>query len=270
VKKPPSVGAKARKYPKSWDRLSTATRLEEPLCRMCLALGKTTPADAVDHIVPKSEGGSIHDPANLQPLCRQHHDQKTARDNARGTARGKFPANVRIVTGPPAAGKSTFVRERFAPGDLAFDWDAVASTLYGVGPWETTRDMVEPLRRVRGAVLAAGSEGWVPGTTWVIVSDLEQAERLADELHARLDVVSTSIDTCLERLASRPATAERRAEQHAAVTSWHARHRARGRGGVGGGGRGGSKTGGLQAGTVGGPAGVRAPEMNPSPGIEVL
>jgi 5-methylcytosine-specific restriction protein A len=227
VKKPPSVGAKARKYPKSWDRLSTATRLEEPLCRMCLALGKTTPADAVDHIVPKAEGGSIHDPANLQPLCRQHHDQKTARDLARHIGRGPHEPNLRIVTGPPAAGKTTFVRERRAPGDLVFDWDALASTLYDAAPWGSTREQVETLRRIRGAVLNAAAEGWIGGTAWVIVSDFEQASRLASDLNARLDVLATDIDRCLDRIRERPMPAERRAEQHGAVSTWHAQHRAR-------------------------------------------
>lgn len=226
MKKPPSVGAKARKYPKSWDRLSTATRLEEPLCRMCLAVGKTTPADCVDHIVPKAEGGSIHDPANLQPLCRTHHDQKTARDNARNIGRGPHAPHVRIVTGPPASGKTTFVHERRAPGDLVWDWDTMATALFGVEQWQSAREHVEPLRRVRGAIVSAASEGWIPGTAWVIVSDLDQARRMAEDLNARLDTLATDIDTCLERLARRPMPAERRADQHAAVTTWHARHRA--------------------------------------------
>lgn len=226
MRQPPSVGAKARKYPKSWDRLSVATRLEEPLCRMCLALGKTTPADCVDHIVPKAEGGSIHDPANLQPLCRQHHDQKTARDVARNIGRGPHETNVRIVTGPPAAGKTTFVRERRAPGDLVWDWDAVSATLYGDDSGPVKRDRIETLRRVRTAIVTAASEGWIPGTAWVIVSDLDHARHLAADLNARLDTLATDIDTCLARLARRPVGEEQRAEQHAAVTAWHARHRA--------------------------------------------
>lgn len=227
MKKPPAIGAKARKYPKSWDRLSTATRLEEPLCRMCLALGKSTPADCVDHIVPKAEGGSIHDPSNLQPLCRRHHDQKTVRDNARGIGRGPYASTIRVVTGPPGSGKSTFVRERRAPGDLVFDWDSVASTLFDVPCWGSQREHAEVLRRVRAAILAAAAEGWVGGTTWVILGDFAKASALAADLNARLDEIATGIDECLARIAARPMSAERKASQHAAITSWHASRRER-------------------------------------------
>jgi hypothetical protein len=227
MKKPPSVGAKVRKYPKSWDRLSTATRLEEPLCRMCLAIGKSTIADCVDHIVPKAEGGSIHDPSNLQPLCRKHHDQKTTRDLARGIGRGPHETHIRVVTGPPAAGKSTFVRERRAPGDLVFDWDALASTLFDVPPWGSTREQVEVLRRMRAAILAAAAEGWIGGTTWVIVTDLGQATAIAADANARLDALATPIDACLDRLRDRSIPPERRSSMHAAVTAWHAQHRER-------------------------------------------
>lgn len=227
MKKPPSIGAKARAYPKSWDRLSIATRLAEPLCRMCLALGKSTPADCVDHIVPKAEGGSIHDPANLQPLCRQHHDQKTARDIARGIGRGPYTANVRVVTGPPGSGKTTFVRERRAPGDLVFDWDELAATLFDVPLWSSQRSHAEVLRRVRATIATAAAEGWIGGTTWMIVSDYAQASAIAADLNARLDEIPTGIDECLERIAKRPIPADRRASQHAAVTGWHAARRER-------------------------------------------
>lgn len=54
----------------------------------CLASG-----EAVDHIVPRAQGGD-HSPSNLQVLCKYHHDQKTAQESADG--RRKHRANVRI------------------------------------------------------------------------------------------------------------------------------------------------------------------------------
>jgi 5-methylcytosine-specific restriction endonuclease McrA len=43
----------------------------------------------VDHIVPLAEGGDRYDWDNYQSLCKQHHDQKTARDAQRGKTRAR-------------------------------------------------------------------------------------------------------------------------------------------------------------------------------------
>jgi 5-methylcytosine-specific restriction protein A len=50
-----------------------------PLCAACEAKGRVTVATAVDHIVPLSKGGS-NDEANLRPLCRDCHADKTRAD----------------------------------------------------------------------------------------------------------------------------------------------------------------------------------------------
>ncbi|QCW22077.1 HNH endonuclease [Gordonia phage Yakult] len=42
---------------------------------------------AVDHIVPRSEGGDLRDIRNFQLLCDFHHDEKTKAEHARGQAR---------------------------------------------------------------------------------------------------------------------------------------------------------------------------------------
>jgi 5-methylcytosine-specific restriction endonuclease McrA len=40
---------------------------EEPLCRMCKAQGRITPASIDDHIVPFSNGGAAYEISKLQP-----------------------------------------------------------------------------------------------------------------------------------------------------------------------------------------------------------
>ncbi len=49
------------------------------LCCECKKEGKLTAATEVDHIIPKSQGGT-DDPDNLQSLCNAHHKIKTARE----------------------------------------------------------------------------------------------------------------------------------------------------------------------------------------------
>ena len=64
---------------------------EHPLCGMspagesgCLARGITTEATELDHIKPRSQGGSIYSPMNLQALCFDCHTQKTREERRQG------------------------------------------------------------------------------------------------------------------------------------------------------------------------------------------
>ena len=66
-----------------WRKLRRSVLDAEPLCRSCASLGYTTPADTVDHIVPRARGGT-DDLANLQPLCNTCHDAKTDREKKGG------------------------------------------------------------------------------------------------------------------------------------------------------------------------------------------
>lgn len=79
--RPPAVGKKTP-YDARWQRLSKQTLRSEPLCRLCLAAGRTVAASIVDHIKPLADGGT-HATDNLQPLCKRCHDAiKTPADVA--------------------------------------------------------------------------------------------------------------------------------------------------------------------------------------------
>lgn len=58
-----------------------------PLCVVCESEGRTSAATEVDHVVPLWAGGSEAD-ANLQPLCRACHVEKSARETAARMAGG--------------------------------------------------------------------------------------------------------------------------------------------------------------------------------------
>lgn len=70
----------AQGYGAAWRRIRAYYLAHEPLCRVCHDAGRTTLATDVDHIIPRTSGGSDGD-ANLQSLCHAHHSQKTARAN---------------------------------------------------------------------------------------------------------------------------------------------------------------------------------------------
>lgn len=61
---------------KQWRMLSQEVREQEPFCRECAKLGRTTLATVTDHIIAVSKGGSFWDRSNLQPLCTPCHNGK--------------------------------------------------------------------------------------------------------------------------------------------------------------------------------------------------
>lgn len=70
--------AHARGYGWDWQKLrAKVLKRDRGLCVVCLGDGVTTLATDVDHVIPKSRGGT-DDEANLQSLCDAHHKAKTA------------------------------------------------------------------------------------------------------------------------------------------------------------------------------------------------
>ena len=65
------------------DDLRPNQLLREPWCRECARRGIHTRATVVDHIEPhRGSWARFIDPANHQSLCKRHHAQKTAREQA--------------------------------------------------------------------------------------------------------------------------------------------------------------------------------------------
>jgi 5-methylcytosine-specific restriction protein A len=72
-----------RGYGNDWRRLRVIVmRRDRGLCQCdeCKKLGRIRVAHEVDHIIPKSQGGT-DDLSNLQAINRECHKAKTARDS---------------------------------------------------------------------------------------------------------------------------------------------------------------------------------------------
>ena len=76
----PTTSRHKRGYGRQHVQLRAHLLAIEPLCRMCKAKGRTTPATIADHIRPLAQGGAMHDLSNLQPVCADCHQDKTNAD----------------------------------------------------------------------------------------------------------------------------------------------------------------------------------------------
>ena len=76
----------ARGYGKWHEHMRNIVLTEEPLCRPCNEAGRVTAATIMDHIKPLAEGGTA-DRENLQPICRDCHTAKTAKEAQRARRR---------------------------------------------------------------------------------------------------------------------------------------------------------------------------------------
>jgi len=83
------------RYDFAWKRLRAAVLdRDEHLCQPCRRAGRLTLATEVDHVTPRSLGGS-ESPENMQAICKACHRRKTAAEGAsarhRATPRGEIP-----------------------------------------------------------------------------------------------------------------------------------------------------------------------------------
>ena len=67
-----------------WRRKAKAQLLRFPLCKLCLAKGKVTPATIADHVEPHRGNVNLFWTGELQSLCKHCHDSTKKFEEARG------------------------------------------------------------------------------------------------------------------------------------------------------------------------------------------
>lgn len=86
--------------------------------------GCTKIATTKDHVIPYAQGGT-DDLSNFRPACRSCNSKRQNRN---------YGGLVRVITGPPGGGKSTYVQENAHPSDVVIDLDRIAAALMPVPP----------------------------------------------------------------------------------------------------------------------------------------
>lgn len=130
---------------------------------------------------------------------------------------------VVLVCGPPAAGKTTWVAERSAPGDRVVDLDAICRRLGSPARFNHPEHVRAQARRVREAEETLVSRMHT-GTAWVIrtMPDPDRRARHATALGATEVVV---LATDAETAKARAADDERPAWTAGVIDRWWDRYR---------------------------------------------
>jgi hypothetical protein len=123
-----------------------------------------------------------------------------------------------VVTGPPCSGKSTYVRDHAAPGDIVIDFDVLAQAMGS----PVTHDHSAALRIVtvdarRAAIASAVQQHQAGATVWIVETD--PSLRMADYRRVGAQFVPMTADRAeLHRRAEaeRPARWHELIDQHLA------------------------------------------------------
>lgn len=222
------------------------------LCQPCKLQGCVTPATECDHVTPKAKGGT-DDLDNLQAICSPCHQEKTQREAAEAAQQlrdegkasigadgwpiqpkrwgfsipdGMRPsqADVTVVCGPPASGKTTFVQQHANKRDTVIDLDAIMVRL-GFEPWSANRQAVTRALQYRDKMIRRLADK--PNTkAWLIVTAPTRQERAAwlDALGPKADmhIVTADKDTCKQRILADPRRAASAQKQLDVLAWWEA------------------------------------------------
>lgn len=118
-----------------------------------------------------------------------------------------------VVTGPPASGKTTWVREHAKPGDVVVDYDLIAGALSGPGS-ATTHDHRGALRlvtfRARSAAIREAMRH-IDSVDVYVIHSMPPADALAryTEHNAQIVAIDPGRDIVMARIAEQRPTASR-------------------------------------------------------------
>ncbi|GFK19286.1 hypothetical protein KbCgl_18580 [Corynebacterium glutamicum] len=153
----------------------------------------------------------------INPPLITNHDND---DDVLPTTKGA--TNIHVVTGPPAAGKSTYIRTKWQQGDVLIDFDTIANELAGVEPANHTHPQHIKLitKAARQAAIDASIKHAGDHTVWIIHSS--PSDKLLDRyrtLGAVIDVVDPGKDVVMKR-----CKAERPPEMLKIAAAWYSKH----------------------------------------------
>jgi len=203
-----------RGYTYKWEKYRSRFLAANPLCVRCLAKGRTTAAQHVDHITPVT---AADDPlfwpaSNHQALCAECHGRKTViEDVGRGRSKRKkreHAWSATLVCGPPCSGKNTYVEKQNKTGDMLIDVDALHNAISGEPTHEHSAELLPFAFEARDAIVEKLQTSSFAGHVWVIATAPTRGDRMSwsGRLGCDVHLLKTPKDICLARAETeRPA-----------------------------------------------------------------
>jgi hypothetical protein len=144
-------------------------RCSNPRCGVSL-IGKGKGAQVHHRKALKLAPALALEPQNLRPLCDSCHatTEMVERKQRNRPALARPRCRVMLVCGPPAAGKTTYVREHAAACDIVIDLDVIVTEM-GVGRERSGQVLGRALDE-RNRRLAALAHRSPHDTAWVILT----------------------------------------------------------------------------------------------------
>lgn len=115
-------------------------------------------------------------------MCAPCHNRKTATED--GGFLRRIPGERFVITGPPGSGKTTWVDQRARPGDLVFDFDAVATVVSQVPRHPRPVDALRAVLAMRDGLVAWLERATVLVHVFVIVTAEDDARAIASRIRA--------------------------------------------------------------------------------------
>lgn len=119
---------------------------------------------------------------------------------------------VRLITGPPGAGKNTYVEKNMKAGDLVVDFDVLRESYPALS--------LDALKQVRQMLEDVAKEADVDA--WVIrcAPDAQKRTELATSLGAEVVVLETDAETAKANVVKRNRNPEKNEQVFSAIDNW--------------------------------------------------
>lgn len=106
---------------------------------------------------------------------------------------------IHVLTGPPCAGKSTYIKKHAKAGDLIVDYDEIALTMGAKEKWNPVGLVQRAAMKARQAAIAAALKS-PSAESWIIQSRLSDEKRQTfEDAGAEIIELDPGKDVCIER-----------------------------------------------------------------------
>lgn len=127
---------------------------------------------------------------------------------------------VKVISGPPASGKSTYVIENKGSNDLIFDFDSLMSALSGRNLYDKNNVLIPYLMDFRDLVINRLADEHALDTAWIIISQpTDEVKDQLESMGAEFIAMDADKETCLQRIEADEQRINK-AEQIEAVEKW--------------------------------------------------